>query len=205
MTPVRLCVGSGIKVQRQIAEFLLPIIAEAVNFDPGILLCELSGFICRLFFWVLAIDKQCQKANKEGISPRVQIFSSAVFFFLFLSLYEECLFDFRVYVVWAAKSWPPIPSSDQHEQAMTQVPNTDQGSMSNDVQPRQEMKAVVLREVLWEAVDASSWLCKARRKLGNLHLTDKWYGTSQLTRWNLNALETMSSGSYWVPTITVYL
>lgn len=50
MTPVRLCVGSGIKVQRQIAEFLLPIIAEAVNFDPGILLCELSGFICRLFF-----------------------------------------------------------------------------------------------------------------------------------------------------------
>lgn len=50
MTPVRLCVSSGIKVQKDIVEFLLPIIVEAVNFGPGILLCELSGFICRLFF-----------------------------------------------------------------------------------------------------------------------------------------------------------
>lgn len=89
-----------------------------------------------------------ESKRRRNLTTCVQIFSSAVFFFLFLSLYEECLFDFRVYVVWAAKSWPPIASSDQHEQAMTQVPNTDQGSVSNDVQPRQEMKAVVPREVL---------------------------------------------------------
>jgi len=50
MTPVRLCTGSEIKVQQQVVEFLLPIIAEAVNFDPGILFCELPGFVRRLFF-----------------------------------------------------------------------------------------------------------------------------------------------------------
>lgn len=137
----------GLKFKGRL-QFLLPIIAEAVNFDPGILLCELSGFICRLFFFeCLPLISNVRKQTKKESHYMCTYFLICCFF-LFLGLYEECLFDFHVYVVWAAKSWPPIPSSDQHEQAMTQVPNTDQGSVSNDVQPRQEMKAVVLREVL---------------------------------------------------------
>lgn len=61
-----------------------------------------------------------------------------------------------------------------------QDPNTESGSVLNDAQPTQAVKAVLLREAPGESVDPSSWLYKSATSQTRDMVPANWLGETYM-------------------------